>query len=870
MAPNRRRKNPPQLHPKTKAHRSKISPTASPESAQPPVRTPSSPPSRRPIIQITLALLVGGLGQWQMTKSDLPATLWLGLAFFLCAGVLFYLGLRGMESRPAPPLPPRFEKAAFLFILLLAACFRFLRLGSVPPGLFLDQGYQGYMALKILHEGYRPFFDHSLLKASAAFLYELAAWFKLFGPGVLSMRVFFGLLSLASLPFAYWAFRELAGPRAGLLALFILAVMRWHVDLSRWATFSSHNDIYSYSSLAFFLYALRTGKRWAFVAAGTSLGLGMYYYIAYYAFPPLLLVFLAYELVSNRAQILPLWRRWLGLFSIYLLIVSPLVVYHLSGGKILERPAEVGILGPMLKSGDLHPLWANLVKLLLLFNRTGDLNGRQDIPLAPLLDDITGVLLVLGFFYVVATFRRRKSFYVLAGMAVLSLPGLLSIDMPHALRLMGMIPFVALASSFPLAALWERLSLFRSPKAGVFTFLVLACPLTVMACQNFHAYFDVQMRDPAVWYWWDPVPTAIGRRIHEKAGSTDFYVTPRCFDNDTVNFLAYPYLENYLPLLPLGQVPPFIEPVESPKGLQYVLEAQRAGMRQLIGYLFPGSSVDSIQDPAGKKTCYFYDVPPSGVEKIRGLSGRIPPSAPSTQFTRFPDGLPNGPFQGVFAGCLYLPDSGKYRVEIKGKALVSLNLGGKAIVPNREFDAASGYYGIRLLVKAPPGKNQLQVLFHCPDQTTQDLKQLSLTTLPLNHGLLASYPFGLSGKASHEFRQWNQVIDYDFRYSIPFFSQGELELEAPDKWTGELEIGQAGWYVILPYTTGEISMSVDGKTYEAAPQKPGLRIYLKRGPHTVVLTAPEWLDNLMLIWEPPGSSYYSPVPMNAFGTTKLF
>jgi hypothetical protein len=391
-----------------------------------------------------------------------------------------------------------------------------------------------------------------------------------------------------------------------------------------------------------------------------------------------------------------------------------------------------------------------------------------------------------------------------------------------------------------------------------------------MTYQNFHAYFDLQMRDPAVWYWWDPVPTAIGQHIKEKAGSTNFYVTPRCVNNDTVHFLAYPFQDNYRALLPLGLIPPFVDPVESHKGLEYVFEAQRAGMRQLIWYLFPESSIESIQDPADKKVCFFYDVPWAAVVKTRGLSGKIPPSAPPRQFTHFPEDLPDGPFQGVFEGCLYLPDSGKYRLEVKGNARLSLTLGGKIIVPNREFDAASGYYGIRLSMKAPPGKTQLQVLFHCPNQSTLDLKWLSLTTLPLNHGLLASYHFNSSGGVFHGFRQWNQVIDYDFRYSVPFLSQGELELETPNKWAGELEIDQAGWYEILPYTTGEISMNVDGKTYEATLQKAGLRIYLKRGPHSLVLTSPKWLDNLMLLWNTPGTPYYSPVPMNAFGTTKLF
>ena len=67
-----------------------------------------------------------------------------------------------------------------------------------------------------------------------------------------------------------------------------------------------------------------------------------------------------------------------------------------------------------------------------MFNRQADNNTQADFDRHPMLDDATGILFVLGFFYAAWRWRERPFFLSLAGVVIMSLPSYLSIDAGHA------------------------------------------------------------------------------------------------------------------------------------------------------------------------------------------------------------------------------------------------------------------------------------------------------------------------------------------------------------------------------------------------------------------------------------------------------
>jgi hypothetical protein len=389
-----------------------------------------------------------------------------------------------------------------------------------------------------------------------------------------------------------------------------------------------------------------------------------------------------------------------------------------------------------------------------------------------------------------------------------------------------------------------------------------------MAWKNFNEYFTPQMKSQWVWYWWDPIQTSIGQRMAKEGGKADFFVTNRCYQNDTIRFLGYSHRKSYnyfsLPdLLPLF-------PEDPSHSAVYALETQRIGMRTLIKALFPGAREESMEDPTGEKVFYFYDVSKESLGEVRGLQGKLSTSPASRKFGRFPADLPPGPFQGDLEGCVLMPQSGTYKLEVLGNVKVALKVGGKTLRNEEPFYAPCGYYGMQVSLRAPSGNPSLQMILHLPDGNPWELNWTNLTPLPLNHGLLVTNEFSSPGHPYPKTYMWAQMVDFDLQCDYPFLSQGERDVIQPVEWRGELEVRKAGLYEFLPWSTQTVNLTVGGRKYKCGGRSSTGKIYLSQGTHTLFLEAPNPLNNLTLAWKLPGSDHFSPVPMEAFGFTKLF
>jgi len=238
-----------------------------------------------PLAWAGLALVLAGFilgGFCQMAVVNSPQVPGWGLwGLYFLAGLLLTAGLflMGKKSAAEPaPLPPKVECYAFGAIMVLAAFFRVFRLGSMPSGMFIDQGMEGWAALRILHEhSYWPVWEFDVWQNPALLLYQLAGWFLCLTPfhcipSQFGFYLFYALLSLATFPLVYWTFRQIGGQRLALLGLFILAVMRWNVNFSRNGFPTIEVPFYMFGTLAFLTYALRPTKEKFFRSAAIASG----------------------------------------------------------------------------------------------------------------------------------------------------------------------------------------------------------------------------------------------------------------------------------------------------------------------------------------------------------------------------------------------------------------------------------------------------------------------------------------------------------------------------------------------------------------------------------------------------------------------
>ena len=294
-----------------------------------------------------------------------------------------------------------------------------------------DQGLEGDYGLWVL-KGWRPFYEiYNYPVPELLIPYFLAGWFSLFGASYLSFHWFFITLSMAAFPFIYWTFRQWAGPKTALLALAVMAFMRWNWIEPRTGYPSCQTGFFLFAGLAFWLHWILKDKKPSFYLSALFLGLGLYTYQIFKAVPLLFLFLGIYEHRLGSKKIMPM-ALWAGFF---LLLALPLLAYLAVNHTAGNRESDVFIGNNMAAQHSLKPLWDQAVSNILMFNREGDPNPRHNLPGTRMLDDVTGVFFVLGLGLAWLRRKERAGFYPLAGFLLFLGVGALANDPANSNRL---------------------------------------------------------------------------------------------------------------------------------------------------------------------------------------------------------------------------------------------------------------------------------------------------------------------------------------------------------------------------------------------------------------------------------------------------
>jgi len=656
-------------------------------------------------------LLLAATGQVFLAQAGHPWTLFPGLLLFACALALWNPSLGKAEKTKEPePLSPWLEFSLFLLILLAAGFFRIYEIDVLPAGMHSDQGLTGLCALRILHEGWRPFgevFDYQV--PEVLLFYQLAAWFALVGSSAFTFHLFFILLSLSAFPFFYWAVRQWAGPRTALLSLFLLAAMRWNWIETRNGYPSIQVPFYLLGALAFWTYWAAGRKKWALFLSALFVGVGFYTYQAFKIVPFLMAALAHWEYWGEKKRGRSL-KPYLLYFSVVLLLMAPLLAVMAQRGILGHRESDLFLGTKIVQEGSLKPLWDVGAGTLLMFNRAGDMNPRHNLPGHRMLDDITAVFFVLGLLLAWRRRQERQGFYPLAGFGVMLLTGLLSTDPAHSNRLVSLTPFVACFAAYAIYYFWERLrSAFKLP--GFILLFVLAG----IAGLNYQTYFTDQAQDPACREAFGPGPSFIGRNIADSwkadPGQYRYFVSPAYDQNHTVDFLAYAARSVMVPFnlqdWAAGRVP-------ADKPVYIYLEREKSGVTRFLKTLYPDLAFVTYPAPRDCPEVKLAWIPKNGRASLkpwgRGLKGAyfnssdwkgIPVAVqadPVLNFTSkfdFPFTQPP-PFRVRWTGALEVPRTGGYQFQVLTTDSAQFWLDGKAVALETPLHLEAGPHSLRL------------------------------------------------------------------------------------------------------------------------------------------------------------------------------
>jgi hypothetical protein len=329
-------------------------------------------------------------------------------------------------------------------ILLASAFLRLTALHALPPG-FNERELTTLRLVETARQGrIEVFYDLGGDEGGreGLFAQAQAGLTSFIGVGLFPNRMlplFLGLIAVAA---TYALGRTLYGPPAGLAAMGLMAANMLAILLSRSTVPQAATPAYVALVLLLLARAFPIHGRpprhdpgtLTFASLGILLGLGFYVSPAAFSVVLVAVLFIAYMVLTRQ----PLTRRMFSYtwFALVLLIVvaTPYLIASLQNPEIsgANRVLDGGTVS-------LDSILRGIGGVLF----EGDQNAAWNYPGRPLIDLISGVLLIIGIAVALRNFRKPRFALLLLALALLLPQALFRHDSPNFLYFASLLPIIA-------------------------------------------------------------------------------------------------------------------------------------------------------------------------------------------------------------------------------------------------------------------------------------------------------------------------------------------------------------------------------------------------------------------------------------------
>jgi DNA-binding beta-propeller fold protein YncE len=424
----------------------------------------------------------------------------------------------------------RREWIAVALICGLGTLLRFVHFGTVPEGMNHDAAWYGMYASYIVNGAeYTPYVSAAWGRETL-FSYAIAALMPMLGNSPEAVQLTSTLFGIAALLPMYLLARAMFGPRLGLLALAFFAASGWHVVFSRagWRVIT----LPPFACLAFFglWKGIQTRRVGYWLLAGVSCGLALNTYNAGRIVPPMVaLMFLIFAFLQRRE-----WKAWLsGALTTglaFLVVGGPMLWYAANNFEKWQGRAENLAEERVAESRTV----SNWVDAFAMFNYRG--NGNDFFVHEPLLEPLAAVLFVLGVATSLVGIRRRENLFVVLGLVLAVLPGVVSI--PNGNRCVTAMPFVYLLVALGLSRFADccggLLTDAKQRRALVNTLLVLSIVIAVV--ETYDEFLGPHRRSML---GFSAEATAAGEFMRPYMGTHKVFVVSGSWPEYTLTYLSY-------------------------------------------------------------------------------------------------------------------------------------------------------------------------------------------------------------------------------------------------------------------------------------------------------------------------------------------
>jgi len=414
---------------------------------------------------------------------------------------------------PATPIVG-WEVALVVAIVAMGIFMRFYRYDYYPPTdgvCAVEEPQAGQTTHLIVDQQYRPweFFGDRWMPVP---------FFKAMGPNLTALRLPFTIISALTVLALYCLLRQLVARPAALFGTALSAMCSWNLVYARLA----HN-IFATTFFVIIIFAMcvhahrRGGLAW-YPWIGVLTGYTLYTYAGYRGTGLFVALFLGLSLlihayawyrsgdVTARAAAFRVVRlQVIGLVLAATACAGPVLVLV---GMLRSNPAYYfeaanrSLINKDYYTADtssfIHQRVERLRQTAMMFNHVGDGSETFNLPAAPMLDPISGLLLPIGLAYCLVWGRYRWQGYFAVVFLVLLVMGTTFVQNFDIRRLQGIIPLIFVLAAFvadragqvATARLGER----ARPAVGLALFAIAAVTLAL----NYDFFFRRMINDHRV------------------------------------------------------------------------------------------------------------------------------------------------------------------------------------------------------------------------------------------------------------------------------------------------------------------------------------------------------------------------------------
>ncbi len=495
---------------------------------------------------------------------------------------------------------PLFITLFLLAIIVMAVFIRIYNIAELPAGLWYDEA-DNIMRAGQIHAS--PFDTPVFVPSThlpSAFLIPIAILQEISGPLWWNGRLVATGFSVFLVLGMFYFSREIFGSKWGLAAAFLASVMSWSLN---WGRIGMHGiTAAGFSAFTGFLLwksLIRWSPFW-FFWTGFILGSGMWFYAPFRLFPLVVLVGIALRLLTDH----PGWRKLLTCLAAMaiatIITTSPLIHYAYTNTDIFFKRTDETFIMNHLSDGDTgRAILENFAEHILMFHISGDPNPRHNLPLEPMLDDVTGGLLIIGLIILLSKWRQPLYLLFVFWLLIMLLPGILSVpwESPQSLRSIGAIPAVISIALFPLVLFWKLIKSHSNliiRRIAPFTLLLL---FGFIAYMNLSIYFGKQASHPEVFSDFSTSETIMAREmVKQSQNGYTLYSSRQFLYSLTASIVSRN--AHYEPLFAPRDLP--ISPERVLNGAAIYLEPRDSGMYELLAEYYPSAKFRAVTAPSGQ------------------------------------------------------------------------------------------------------------------------------------------------------------------------------------------------------------------------------------------------------------------------------